>query len=297
MRHRAKEIMELIDDPVRLRDEREKAQANRNKYTGVAAEEVRSISSNSFNQSSFSSNNYRSSGSANNESFNSANSTYATSQSASVAASVPAVKMANTNPAPASVPAPQPQQNEANLLDLDFGAPAAPAQSFNNAASSQGWANFAQASQNPVQQQTPQQSQFGGFVSSPPPLVMQQQPQQSFGGFVSSPPPVVQQQQHNAFANFGAFQQPSQSSFVSTPVAQQAKQDDGWANFSSAPSFTVQSSMQPQQFQQGNQIKKDPWGTDLVNLDGLGKYEAPKQNTGPSLSQLSRPNTNTNTLL
>ena len=41
VRHRAKEILELLGDNDRLRDERQKAQQNKNKYTGVASEESR----------------------------------------------------------------------------------------------------------------------------------------------------------------------------------------------------------------------------------------------------------------
>jgi epsin len=41
VRHRAKEIVELINDPERMRDERQKAAQNKNKYTGVAAESAR----------------------------------------------------------------------------------------------------------------------------------------------------------------------------------------------------------------------------------------------------------------
>ena len=42
VRHRAKEIVDLIQDVDRLRDERRKAEENRRKYTGVAAEQFRS---------------------------------------------------------------------------------------------------------------------------------------------------------------------------------------------------------------------------------------------------------------
>lgn len=41
VRHRAKEIIELVNDSERLKHEREKAQLNRNKYTGVASAEAR----------------------------------------------------------------------------------------------------------------------------------------------------------------------------------------------------------------------------------------------------------------
>jgi hypothetical protein len=41
VRHRAKEIIELINDDTRLKDERQKALTNRNKYTGVSSQESR----------------------------------------------------------------------------------------------------------------------------------------------------------------------------------------------------------------------------------------------------------------
>jgi epsin len=50
VRHRAKEIVELIHDQERLKDERNKAEQNRNKYKGVAADDVRNGSS-SFSSS------------------------------------------------------------------------------------------------------------------------------------------------------------------------------------------------------------------------------------------------------
>lgn len=44
VRHRAKEILELVDRPDRLKEERDKAKANRTKYTGVSADQMRSTS-------------------------------------------------------------------------------------------------------------------------------------------------------------------------------------------------------------------------------------------------------------
>ena len=41
VRHRAKEILDLVNDEFRLKAEREKAAQNRNKYKGVSAEEAR----------------------------------------------------------------------------------------------------------------------------------------------------------------------------------------------------------------------------------------------------------------
>lgn len=41
VRHRAKEIIELVNDDTRLKDERQKALVNRNKYTGVSSQESR----------------------------------------------------------------------------------------------------------------------------------------------------------------------------------------------------------------------------------------------------------------
>jgi epsin len=41
VRHRAQEIAQLVNDPAKVRDEREKARANRAKYTGVSAADMR----------------------------------------------------------------------------------------------------------------------------------------------------------------------------------------------------------------------------------------------------------------
>lgn len=42
VRHRAKEILQLVNSPERLREERDKAKANRAKYRGVSADQMRS---------------------------------------------------------------------------------------------------------------------------------------------------------------------------------------------------------------------------------------------------------------
>ncbi|KAL4448258.1 hypothetical protein ABPG75_005477 [Micractinium tetrahymenae] len=52
VRHRAKEILQLINSPERLREEREKAKANRAKYRGVSADQMRSgLGASSFGRS------------------------------------------------------------------------------------------------------------------------------------------------------------------------------------------------------------------------------------------------------
>ncbi|PRW45169.1 ENTH domain-containing [Chlorella sorokiniana] len=53
VRHRAKEILQLVNDPQRLREEREKAKANRAKYRGVSADQMRSSSFAGAGSSSF----------------------------------------------------------------------------------------------------------------------------------------------------------------------------------------------------------------------------------------------------
>jgi hypothetical protein len=54
VRHRAKEIIELVEDLDRLKDERAKAETNRNKYKGTSSEEAKygGLSSESFKSSS-----------------------------------------------------------------------------------------------------------------------------------------------------------------------------------------------------------------------------------------------------
>lgn len=53
IRHRAKEILELVKSPTKLEEERVKAKANKSKYTGVSSSGVSFSGSSSFSQPSF----------------------------------------------------------------------------------------------------------------------------------------------------------------------------------------------------------------------------------------------------
>jgi len=306
VRHRAKEIIELIEDPDRLRSEREKAQNNRNKYAGVSSDEVKyggfsSQQQNSSSSFAASSNNYERRESA---SYN--------SQPSQPDRSMPTVKMAAS--ATVTPVVAQSSSNTGALLDIGggFSQPAAPQPKQDE------WAEFAAvpaqpqkqlidefadfqgaSAQQPVQQQgfasfggfqqpaaQPTIAQFGQMSSTP---AMQQfgspSPMQQFGQPVTSPP----KQQLGAASpqpmqQFNGFQQPQQQQFNAfQPQLNQASpapQQQAWGSPLQplSPATSTSSQQAPK--------KNDVWNTGLVNLDGLGKPQNNQNNTGPPMNQM-----------
>ncbi|KAL7746590.1 Epsin-3, clathrin recruitment and traffic between the Golgi and endosome [Sorochytrium milnesiophthora] len=343
IRHRAKLIIELIGDSDRLRDERAKAKANKQKYGGVGSDTGGSKYS-GFGSSGGSgryggfgseSNSYGGSSGGGGTSFRDQD--YSSSSGYGYGGGSPTSPKSSgrkddefgdfqtgggggggfsssSPPAAASAPA----QPQVNLLAFD--EPAAPAPSNNQNA---GWGAFTQAPSSAVQDDfadfqgaTIAPPPSGGatvkppgaasaqpnfFGSSSPPPAAGQSSNGGFGNFASfntaSPPsqPVggnanffgspqqqpqqqqAQQQQNASFANFGAFQSPATS--INTSQMQQGSSGMMMAPMSAQPQSATAA---------GSQTKNPIWNTNLVDLDSLGKFNQPRDQTGPSMNALAQ---------
>lgn len=302
VRHRAKEIVELIDDPDRLKAERDKALQNRNKYAGVSSDEART----GFGSSKFAA---QASAKASPTGYDgypggagSSSTAYSapprrTSETRVSASALPAVVMA-AEPVVAAAPAAAPQPN---LLDFDFGAQqqaAAPAASgwgaFESSApaatASTGFGNFA-SFQAPPSVAAQQQNAFAaptaaGFTSFQQP--QQAAPADAFGGFASfqaaAPVPApVAAPAANDFGDFGGFASSAPAPTVNTTAA---AAPPGWntaplsATTTARPSVVAASPHAPKKVE-------DVLNSNLAALDSLAKFNlpTPKAN-GPALNQL-----------
>ncbi|KAI3648073.1 hypothetical protein MP228_005927 [Amoeboaphelidium protococcarum] len=246
VRHRAKEIVELVNDTERLSMERDKAAANRNKYTGVAADEVRS-GSGGFGSASggsryggFGSDSYRPStgvaeydspAQGGSSSYGGAGGSYGNDsggrKQSDPKPSIPIPQMSNNQsqsysnqPQLSSESAvgvsskqqqqqQQQQQQTANLLDLDFGGAtsSAPQQYNQQANSTFGNPSFVQQTSRSVV--SPQGS---GVFNTQPVNQSFSQPQLNAGQFQNFGHPQQQQQQQQWNGTSSIMSQSSQSS-------------------------------------------------------------------------------------
>eukprot|EP00158_Paraphelidium_tribonemae_P008127 Partr_v1_DN28483_c0_g2_i1_m41996 putative Clathrin interactor 1 len=322
VRHRAKEICDLVNDSQRLREERHKAQENRNKYQGVASDDLRSYSGGGGGGGGFDSH-YGGSFASDRRSGDISGGGYpgnsrpqyeeynphAGSSRPSLPSrpddeyQVPGGYVAPVAPKiiPAASVAPVGSAPQNDLL-LDFGGGASAVKSNKPAAS---WEPFPDASNGAS-------DGFADFQSAPvihsnisplaaPPtrggasFSQSQQPQ--FGGvdLFASPP----QQQPQMAPSFGAFPQQPQQQQQQNFGGFQQQQATSWGNFSSAAPVAALNQaappMQPLNASKpgtaSNSIgtsKKvgDIWESNLVALDSLGKFGANESKNGPSLNQL-----------
>lgn len=298
IRHRAKEITELINDPDRLKDEREKARVNKNKYTGVAAEEVKygGFGSDSYRGSSSST---AANTSSNNNSTTAARDSYdnaataasqarrGSSEKSAPSSNMPTLKMAD---APVSASKPAQKAAASNLLDIDFSAPVAPANDG-------GWGAFTSST---VAAPAASNDGFADFQSAPV-ATSHNSGYADFSGFQSAP---AQPANNNNFGfkaasstgNFDAFQSATGSSAFGNNTS------SSWSTAPMSASGSNNTQLKPMSAASNSNafsglgampVKKnatDILQSNLAALDTLSKYNigaAKASPPAPALNQLT----------
>ena len=296
VRFRAKEICELVSDDVRLKEERNRAQVNKNKYQGVASEEVRNgmafgghsaVTSPAANEQRRSSGDYDPS-----KHGRTGNTPRGSVHDVSVQSKPAQEALFDIGKATTAVANTTVQWNSNNSTVAS--------NSNNNAAAvfgaSDGFADFQSA---PViyNSQPAAVDLFGGFAGAAP--VQQQQQQQPFAAFPSQPAQPQQagfggDRKQSGFADFGAF---SSAPFgqAQAPVAAMNNNSNMFMPFSTGvatiPAIN-QGNIQPvpaqSQQQTGPKSMNDFLSSNLASLDSLGKFGGNQQRqNGPSLYQVA----------
>ncbi|KAI9146229.1 hypothetical protein BKA69DRAFT_1034500 [Paraphysoderma sedebokerense] len=319
IRHRAKIILDLLGDDNLIRDERAKAKANRNKYSGTGSDTAMGMggsggryggfgsqskyqgygpdSHQSERGGGFSDNGYSSGGFSDKPSSGSVSGSVEYSSNSLKSKSNDEFGDFQTGSGGA-----EKRQQEMDLLGFDE-----PAQS--NAGGGDDWGAFSAAPvankanddfadfqaapvlAPPPQNYVPAASGFANFASFSQPIPAQATSNNLLGGF--SPPKNSSTSPSNGFANFSAFSAPplSQPSMSAMPDLMGGSPP---LPATSAPSSNFPTLQQPLSATASNSAptsanpKNDLWNTNLVNLDSLGKFQSPSQQSGPSMNSLAQ---------